>query len=83
MTGPDGVIQSVRAFLGGVAVVDDLAAGRSLVAAHPEVIAVTKRGDVLGVRTASGGAGEEGERGSATCKRLDQRSALSSVFRLT
>jgi len=58
VTGPDGVIQSVRAFLGGVAVVDDLAAGRSLVAAHPEVIAVTKRGDVLGARTASGGAGD-------------------------
>ena len=58
VTGPDGLIQSVRAALGGIAVVDDLSAGRALVAAHPQVIAVTKRGDVLGSRTASGGAGD-------------------------
>ena len=58
VTGPDGLIQSVRAALGGIAVVDDLSAGRALVAAHPKVIAVTKRGDVLGSRSASGGAGD-------------------------
>ncbi|NTV39212.1 MAG: chromosome segregation protein SMC, partial [Demequinaceae bacterium] len=49
---------TVRAFLGGVAIVEDLAAARALVAAHPNVIAVTRRGDLLGSRTASGGAGD-------------------------
>jgi len=58
VSGPEGLVQSVRALLTGVVVVDDLAAGRSLVAANREVVAVTKRGDVLSARSAYGGAGD-------------------------
>ena len=56
--GPAGIVDTVRALVQGVAVVDDLAAARALVAAHPTVVAVTKRGDLLGARNASGGAGD-------------------------
>ncbi len=56
--GADAITSAVRSFLSGVAVVDDLAAARALVAAHPEVEAVTRRGDLLSSRTASGGAGD-------------------------
>lgn len=56
--GPDALAATVRSLLGGVAVVDDLAAARALVAAHPQVIAATRRGDVLGGASASGGAGD-------------------------
>src|SRR5690606_27185454 len=56
--GPDALAATVRHLLGGVAVVDDLAAARALVAAHPQVVAATRRGDVLGGTNASGGAGD-------------------------
>jgi chromosome segregation protein len=56
--GPAGIVDTVRAALSGVAVVDDLAAARALVAAHAGVTAVTRRGDVLSVRRASGGSGD-------------------------
>lgn len=56
--GPDALAATVRHLLGGVAVVDDLAAARALVAAHPHVVAVTRRGDLLGGTSASGGAGD-------------------------
>ncbi len=49
---------TVRAFVSGVVVVEDLAAARTLVAAHRDVVAVTRRGDLLGARNASGGAGD-------------------------
>ncbi|MFV0634790.1 chromosome segregation protein SMC [Demequina sp.] len=58
VTGPTGIIDTVRSFLSGVAVVDDLAAARTVVASHREVVAVTRRGDLLGVQNASGGAGD-------------------------
>ncbi|WP_174435787.1 chromosome segregation protein SMC [Demequina globuliformis] len=58
VSGAGGIAETVRALVAGVAVVDDLAAARSLVAALPEVTAVTRRGDVLGSRSASGGAGD-------------------------
>ena len=56
--GPDALAATVRHLLSGVAVVDDLAAARALVAQHPDVIAATRRGDVLGGTSASGGAGD-------------------------
>ena len=49
---------TVRSFVSGVVVVEDLAAARTLVAAHHDVVAVTRRGDLLGARNASGGAGD-------------------------
>ncbi|MGC4174739.1 chromosome segregation protein SMC [Demequina sp.] len=58
IAGPAGIVDTVRAFVSGVAVVDDLAAARAIVAAHPDVVAVTRRGDLLGTRNASGGAGD-------------------------
>jgi len=56
--GPAGLVETVRALVSGVAVVDDLAAARALVTRHHEVTAVTRRGDLLGPRSASGGAGD-------------------------
>ncbi|BDZ61480.1 chromosome partition protein Smc [Demequina sediminis] len=56
--GPSGLVDAVKALVSGVAVVDDLAAARALVSAHREVTAVTRRGDLLGGRHASGGAGD-------------------------
>ncbi|WP_084127261.1 chromosome segregation protein SMC [Demequina sp. NBRC 110054] len=58
VSGPEGIVDTVRATVSGVAVVDDLVAARTLVAAHPEVTAVTRRGDLLSGRGAYGGAGE-------------------------
>ena len=56
--GPAGIVDTVRSFLSGVVVVDDLAAARAVVSQHRELIAVTRRGDLLGGRSASGGAGD-------------------------
>ncbi|WP_291380092.1 chromosome segregation protein SMC [Demequina sp.] len=58
IAGSDGFAATVRSFMSSVVVVDDLAAARSLVAAHADVVAVTRRGDLLGARNASGGAGD-------------------------
>ncbi|WNM23452.1 chromosome segregation protein SMC [Demequina capsici] len=58
VNGPHGIVDTVRAALSGVAVVDDLAAARALVAAHRDVVAVTRRGDLLSARDAYGGAGD-------------------------
>ncbi len=57
ISGSDAFATTVRSLVSGVAVVEDLAAARSLVMAHRDVAAVTRRGDLLGSRTASGGAG--------------------------
>lgn len=56
--GPAGLVDSVRAFLSGVVVVDDLAAARTVVTKNRDITAVTRRGDLLGGRNASGGAGD-------------------------
>lgn len=56
--GPTGLVDSVRAFLSGVVVVDDLATARAVVTKNRDVTAVTRRGDLLGGRNASGGAGD-------------------------
>ncbi|WP_296667004.1 chromosome segregation protein SMC [Demequina sp.] len=56
--GSAGIADTVRAHVSGVVVVDDLAAARAVVAEHRDVVAVTRRGDLLGPRSASGGAGD-------------------------
>ena len=54
----DGAVPvAVRGLLAGVVLVDDLDAGRALVAADPALAAVTAEGDVLGAVRASGGSG--------------------------
>ena len=47
---------ALRALLAGVVVVDDLAQARALVAASPQVTAVTRAGDLLGGTRAAGGS---------------------------
>ncbi len=58
VTGPDGIVATVRAHLSGIAVVDDLASARALVNDHGGITAVTRRGDILSARSAFGGAGD-------------------------
>jgi len=58
ISGSAQIVDTVRAFVSGVVVVDDLAAARSLVASNKGIVAVTRRGDLLGERNASGGAGD-------------------------
>ncbi|WP_084075632.1 chromosome segregation protein SMC [Demequina sp. NBRC 110052] len=58
LSGPAGIVDTVRASVSGVAVVEDLVAARSLVTAHRGITAVTRRGDLLGGRSAYGGAGD-------------------------
>ena len=58
VSGAAGIVDTVRALVSGVVVVDDLAAARTVVNQFPEVTAATRRGDILGSRNASGGAGD-------------------------
>ncbi len=53
---PDALRPAVRRALHLVAVVDGLAAARSLVEAHPEVVAVTRDGDLVARHLVSGGS---------------------------
>jgi chromosome segregation protein len=53
---PDQVRSTVEALLADVVVVDDLAAARAVVAAHPDLVVATRTGDVLGRDRASGGS---------------------------
>jgi chromosome segregation protein len=53
---PDELRPALSRLLFKVAVVDDLAAARSLVADLPDVTAVTREGDLLGAHFASGGS---------------------------
>jgi len=53
---PDHLRPAMTRLLFKTAVVDDLAAARSLVAATPDVTAVTREGDVLGSHFAAGGS---------------------------
>ncbi|MBC2933358.1 chromosome segregation protein SMC [Nocardioides sp. zg-1228] len=56
---PDDVRPALVRLLDRVAVVDDLAAARRLVADHPEVVAVTRDGDLLGTHFAAGGSSSQ------------------------
>jgi chromosome segregation protein len=58
VSGPEGIVDTVRAHLSGVAVVDDLATARALVNSGTGIVAVTRRGDILSQRSAFGGAGD-------------------------
>ena len=53
---PDSARPAVEALLGGVLVVEDLAAARALVAGDPEVVVVTRTGDLLSGLRALGGS---------------------------
>ena len=53
---PSELASTVRAVLAGMVVADDLDAARAIVDAHPELIAVTRDGDVLGAAEAFGGS---------------------------
>ncbi len=56
---PDDLRGALARLLHQVAVVDDLAAARALVAALPDVTAVTRDGDVLGAFEAAGGSSSQ------------------------
>ncbi len=56
VSAPDDVRPAVARLLHQVAVVDDLPAARRLVAEHPDVVAVTREGDLLGAHFAAGGS---------------------------
>ncbi len=53
---PDHLRGAVTRLLAGVAVVDDLPAARALVADRPDLVAVTREGDLLGAHVAAGGS---------------------------
>ncbi len=55
VTAPPPLVCAVRRILGGIAVVADLAAARALVAARPDLTAVTYDGDLLSAWRAVGG----------------------------
>ncbi|PZG19712.1 AAA family ATPase [Nonomuraea aridisoli] len=56
VTVPEHLRPALDGVLGGVVVVDDLDAARAVVERHPRLRAVTKAGDLVGERVASGGA---------------------------
>ena len=58
ITSPENLTGALAQVLHGVAVVDDLGAAKSLVAQVPNVVAVTRQGDVIGNSIASGGSGK-------------------------
>jgi chromosome segregation protein len=53
---PDSLSASVGRVLDGVVVVDGLSQARAVVAAGPDLVAVTRQGDVLGAGLAQGGS---------------------------
>jgi chromosome segregation protein len=53
---PDALRPALRRLLSKTAIVDDLLSARTLVREHPDVVAVTRDGDVLGAHFASGGS---------------------------
>jgi chromosome segregation protein len=56
VSGPEELVASVRALLRGYVVVDGLAEAEAVVAARPDLVAVTAEGDVLGAAYAYGGS---------------------------
>jgi chromosome segregation protein len=55
VSAPGPLAEAVAHLLAGIVVVEDLAAARALVAAHPQLAAATRAGDVLGGSWAVGG----------------------------
>jgi chromosome segregation protein len=92
----DGIGSMVEALFGGVVAVDDLASARSVVDAHPEIVAVTRDGDLVSrsrVRGGSAGSNsvieinallartrEELDESVATCERLKFELAQSQAL---
>ena len=56
LTVPAALVPALRRLLRGAVVVEDLADARVLAQARPELVAVTREGDVLGARVAAGGS---------------------------
>ncbi|WP_349260608.1 chromosome segregation protein SMC [Actinocrinis sp.] len=56
VTVPGEMRASLRRLLRGMVIVDDLGEASSLIAAHPDLVAVTRDGDVLGRHIAHGGS---------------------------
>ena len=56
VSAPADLAGVVRSVLAGMVVADDLDAARVILAAHPDLTAVTRDGDVLGAYTAHGGS---------------------------
>lgn len=56
---PAGLQAALARLLRKVAVVDDLTAASALVAEAPDLVAVTRDGDVLGAHLAAGGSGDQ------------------------
>ena len=56
VTVPDDMRSSLRRVLRGMAIVDDLGEASTLIAAHSDLVAVTRDGDVLGRHIAHGGS---------------------------
>ncbi|MFJ8644965.1 chromosome segregation protein SMC [Streptomyces sp. NPDC093546] len=54
--GPEGLVAAVRRLVRGMVVVGTLEDAEDLVAAHPDAVAVTAEGDVLGAHFAHGGS---------------------------
>ena len=71
---PDRLAASVQRILRKVALVEDLAAARSLSAGLPDVVAVTPHGDVLSAHFAAGGS-------SATPTLIELQSAVDDAER--
>ena len=59
VSAPDGVRPALLRLLRQVAVVDDLPAARRLVEQLPDVVAVTREGDLLGAHFAAGGSSSQ------------------------
>jgi chromosome segregation protein len=56
VTVPEQMRASLRRLLRGMAIVDDLGEASALIAAHPDLVAVTRDGDLLGRHIAQGGS---------------------------
>jgi len=61
VTVPDSIRGAVDHLLGGVVIVDDLAAAAALVRSRPELRAVTREGDLFGAHWVQGGAAGGGQ----------------------
>lgn len=53
---PEPLASTVSGLLAGVVVVDDLVTARQVLTAHPELVVVTRAGDLLSAHRASGGS---------------------------
>ena len=69
-----GLLPAMQSLLAGVVVVDDLPAARNVVTNQPELVAVTRDGDVVGRHLVAGGSG-------AARSRIEERSALDETRR--